>query len=143
MMFQISKTFLLSAWIILLLGKNPIPTKPRAYRLDVKLDRVILHTGKIMIAVYDNQHDFLIKPAIKRTVLLTNIKHTIVFTNLKGGEYAVTLFQDLDGDGKLNKVLSVPTEPYGLSNNPDNFPNWSETKFTINQNKLITIILKN
>jgi uncharacterized protein (DUF2141 family) len=142
-MFQTFKPLLLVVWAMMLLGKTPSTTKAPVYQLKIKIDKLILHTGKIMIAVYSNEHDFLTKPILKKKVSLEELKHDIVFTNLKVGDYAVTLFQDLDGDGKLNKIFSVPTEPYGLSNNPDGFPAWRETKFKINQNKTITITLKN
>lgn len=34
------------------------------------------------------------------------------------GRYAFRLFQDLDGDGKLDaNMLGIPSEPYGFSNN--------------------------
>ena len=116
---------------------------PPVFQLNVKVNHILLHRGKIMIAIYDNDHDFMKKPLQKRTVELADFKKDIIFSNLKEGEYAVALFQDLDGDNKLNKVASMPTEPYGLSNDPDGFPNWEETKFQINENATIIVTLKN
>ena len=37
-------------------------------------------------------------------------------------QYAVVVFQDEDGNGKMNRLLGmIPQEPYGLSRNPDVF----------------------
>ena len=37
--------------------------------------------------------------------------------NLPMGEYAVTIFQDVNEDGKMNKnMFGAPSEPYGFSN---------------------------
>lgn len=44
-------------------------------------------------------------------------KASIAFGSLAPGQYAVIVFHDEDGDGRLNKnVLGMPTEPYGFSN---------------------------
>ena len=41
-----------------------------------------------------------------------------VFTNIPVGTYAIAVFQDKNGDGKLNKNLfGIPKEPYGFSAN--------------------------
>ena len=37
-------------------------------------------------------------------------------------QYAVVVFQDEDGNGKMNRLLGmIPQEPYGLSRNPEVF----------------------
>ena len=37
-------------------------------------------------------------------------------------EYALMVFQDKDGDGKMNRLLGmIPQEPYGLSRSPEVF----------------------
>jgi len=39
------------------------------------------------------------------------------FRNLKPGSYALTVFQDLNGNGQLDRNLfGMPTEPFGFSN---------------------------
>src|SRR5512132_2270291 len=50
------------------------------------------------------------------------MKSAVVFTNLDPGQYAIILFHDVNGNGKLDKnALGVPTEPYGFSNNVQGF----------------------
>jgi len=41
-----------------------------------------------------------------------------VFPSVAAGRYAISVFQDVDGDGDLTQnLLTMPTEPYGFSNN--------------------------
>lgn len=43
---------------------------------------------------------------------------SVNFTNLAYGTYAVAVFQDINGNGKLDTGLfGIPKEPYGFSNN--------------------------
>lgn len=53
------------------------------------------------------------------------------FTDLESGEYALGLFQDLNGDEKLDITLvGLSLEPLGLSNdagNVDRDPRWGPT----------------
>ncbi len=57
----------------------------------------------------------------------------IVFTNVPGGVYAVSVFHDENMNQKLDKnFMGVPKEGYGASNNPKKKmgpPNFDETKF--------------
>ncbi len=42
---------------------------------------------------------------------------TVQFENLKPGTYAVSVFQDLNGNRKCDtNWIGIPTEPYGFSN---------------------------
>jgi uncharacterized protein (DUF2141 family) len=50
------------------------------------------------------------------------LKSAVIFSNLDPGRYAIILFHDENGNGKLDKnALGVPTEPYGFSNNVQGF----------------------
>jgi len=45
-------------------------------------------------------------------------KVTVVLKNLPEGQLALSLFQDANGNGKLDmNAMGMPTEPYGFSNN--------------------------
>ena len=60
---------------------------------------------------------------------------TINYTNLPDGEYAVQLFHDVDGNGKMNaNLFGMPTEPFAFSNNAvGNMgpAKWKDAKFTV------------
>jgi len=43
---------------------------------------------------------------------------TITWNDIPPGEYAIALYQDINGDGKLNKnFIGYPKEPFGFSRN--------------------------
>ena len=64
-----------------------------------------------------------------------DLQNTEINNLLSYGEYAVTLFVDLDGNKKLNKnFLGIPKEQYGFSNNVMGRmspPTFDQAKFTI------------
>lgn len=59
----------------------------------------------------------------------------IVFSDLKQGVYAVSVFHDENSNGKLDKnFMGLPKEGYGASNNPKKKmgpPNFEEAKFEL------------
>jgi len=36
--------------------------------------------------------------------------------NVEPGEYAIAVFQDLNGNGRIDRPFFIPTEPFGFSN---------------------------
>ena len=64
-----------------------------------------------------------------------DLQNTEINNVLSYGEYAVTLFVDLDGNKKLNKnFLGIPKEQYGFSNNVMGRmspPTFDQAKFAI------------
>ena len=61
----------------------------------------------------------------------------VVFTDLPGGVYAVSVFHDENMNEKLDKnFMGVPKEGYGASNNPKKKvgpPSFEETKFQLSE----------
>jgi uncharacterized protein (DUF2141 family) len=37
--------------------------------------------------------------------------------NVKPGRYAIAIYHDVNGNGRLDKTFFLPSEPYGFSNN--------------------------
>ena len=67
---------------------------------------------------------------------------TIVFSGLEAGSYAVLTYHDEDGNNQMNKRFGmIPTEGYGLSNNPRVMgpPAFKDSEFQINQDSEINI----
>jgi uncharacterized protein (DUF2141 family) len=71
------------------------------------------------LAVYDNENSF---GTPEKAVFLKTFFAKNPFREsfeLKSGEYAFAVFQDLNENGKLDKNwVGIPTEPYGFSNDP-------------------------
>lgn len=57
---------------------------------------------------------------------------------LKPGEYAASVYQDLNDDGECNRegLMRKPVEPFGFSNNVRprlGVPGWNRVKFTVDE----------
>jgi uncharacterized protein (DUF2141 family) len=68
--------------------------------------------------------------------------------SIPNGDYAIALYQDQNGNGKLDtNFFGIPTEPYAFSNNKVPFfsePSFEKCKFQFNkQNQQIIINLLN
>lgn len=94
--------------------------------------------GNIYVAIY-NRSDAFLDPqnACFKKIVPANrtAELKILLSDLPPGSYALSCFQDIDGNGVLNKnFFGVPTEPYGFSNNARprfRAPNWGEANFTL------------
>jgi uncharacterized protein (DUF2141 family) len=68
-----------------------------------------------------------------------------IFTGLPQGNYAVLIFHDENGNGKLDKnIFGIPKEGYGASNNPAKkmrAPTFDEAKFSLHSDKIIEVKL--
>lgn len=122
---------------------------PPTYRCTITVDGLKNMKGILYLGWYGNPSDFLkVDKAIhhqKVSVVNTNQK-VLVFDNIPGGTYAISLFLDVDGNGKLStNFLGIPTEKYAFSNNvkPAFRPaSFNESKFTVQGDKSMTIKLK-
>lgn len=123
---------ILSAALLSLLA---LPTN--ANELRVTVEGIRSQSGNILIGLYDSidtfnraiemsdKEGFLNDPGRFAGVALranAALKSSVVFTNLNPGLYAIILFHDRNGNGKLDKnFLGIPNEPYGFSNNAQGF----------------------
>jgi uncharacterized protein (DUF2141 family) len=74
--------------------------------------------GLVYFSVYDSAVNWLKKPFKSGTAILAGNAAKGVVIDLPAGDYAVTAFHDLNGNGKLDfNFLKIPVEPSGFSNN--------------------------
>jgi uncharacterized protein (DUF2141 family) len=115
--------------VLLILSILPV----NASELRITVEGIRSPHGTILIGLYDSletftraielsdKDGFLNDPSRFAAVALkanAAMKSAVVLTNLDPGPYAIILFHDENGNGKLDKnALGVPTEPYGFSNN--------------------------
>jgi len=93
-------------------------------------------TGVIYIAVFDDPAAWASGKA--KRVAIASAADAAPTANLSGlapGVYAARVFQDLDGDGKLdNNPFGLPVEPYGFSNGAQpnmGPPSFEDAAFTV------------
>lgn len=106
-----------------------------AFALDTEIRAMITSSGEISAGVFTAEDQFR-RPAVDRlTVTASGRTLRLTFPGLEPGEYAVGVYQDLNGNGRLDATVARnPTEPWGISNNPrpkDRPPTWDEAKFTL------------
>jgi uncharacterized protein (DUF2141 family) len=82
----------------------------------------------------------------KRVLRIAGISvATISFNNVPPGTYGVRGFLDTNGNGKLDRGLFGPTEPWGMSfhsGRPERWPRWDQIKFTVAEvDKSINIVM--
>lgn len=111
-------TTLLSAATLLLFGGASCTY---AADLTVVIQNIQQDTGNVMLGLFSTPEDFP-KTAIQG-MFVTAAKRdatgriTLVMRDLAPGQYAVSAFHDIDGNGKLNtNLMGMPIEPYGFSN---------------------------
>ena len=60
----------------------------------------------------------------------------LIYRDLPAGRYALSLFHDENGNGKLDSnMIGMPVEAYGFSNNPNVMrkPTWDEARFELGE----------
>jgi uncharacterized protein (DUF2141 family) len=118
------------------------------YTLTVNITGIKSIKGDIYGYLYTSEDGFPIKiskaNSFKKAKVITNTV-TLYFENLKTGTYAVSVYQDIDTNGKINQnFLGIPKEPVGVSNDAKGFmgpPKYEEAKFNLDSNKNIEIKL--
>ena len=129
---------------ILLLLSGFRPTTNTKLRVEVTNFKNKAST-KIFVSVF-SEKDFLEKSILTKSIVVTGNKVTIEF-DLPSGEYAVSTYQDINNNGKLDRYfIGKPKEPYGFSNNVKPFgpPSYKDCKFNLTSSpKLISISLIN
>jgi uncharacterized protein (DUF2141 family) len=117
------------------------------YHLKIMINNIKKPGAPILIKIWTNANYMKGKP-FKELTVRTGIENYIIIdvNDLNAGEYGISLFQDMNKNGKLDKSwVGKPTEPIGFSNNAAaNFgpPKYDEVKFTFMENKTLTIDLK-
>jgi uncharacterized protein (DUF2141 family) len=107
--------------------------------LRIVVGNVQSEQGSIVVWVYEKPDDWLseryrTQKAVKVAGHRENGTVTVEL-KLPAGEYALSVFQDLNDDGKLARnFIGLPKEPAGLSNNAvPRFgpPRYKDAKFTL------------
>lgn len=112
--------------------------------LKVKIEGIEESKGTIYLSLHDNADSF---PSDNNKAIRTgqienfNSVAEITFKDLKEGEYAVSVFQDLNGNKELDtNFVGFPKEPVGASNMTSlGRPKFSKCKFKLSEDKTITV----
>lgn len=104
--------------------------------LEVTFSGIRTPTGALFVALYDNEAAFSGgKPVGGYQLAVGGDSVATSIRGLKPGRYAIKVFHDVDGDGRMNtNAFGIPTEPYAASNNaPATMgpPAWADAVFEV------------
>ena len=101
--------------------------------------------GTMMVCLVKEKAEYLKDCFQGANVKVQGKETTAIFQDIPEGDYAVTIFHDKNGDGKLNtNFVGIPKEPYGFSNNPFAMfgpPSFEKCIFQVKGNTTINIAL--
>jgi uncharacterized protein (DUF2141 family) len=112
---------------------------PAGRCVSVDVHNVRPQQGQLFLAAYVSAETYNKRPLASTRVPAGDAITRVQLCGISGHEFAVTLYQDLDGDGKMAKnMLGLPTEPWGSTGKPGMFgPSWETGKVTLNGNPVI------
>jgi uncharacterized protein (DUF2141 family) len=137
---MISKTTLLL--FLFLCGKLSAQT----HSLTIQVTNIKNDKGKIGIAIYNSEKDFLKKHYEAKSTKAMMGQATIVVENLPIGYYAISLIHDANENDKMDtNLIGIPKEGFGFSNNVMGTfgpPSFEKAKVEVRSDKSISILLK-
>jgi uncharacterized protein (DUF2141 family) len=133
---------------LLALSAASLTSTALAGDLTIEISGITPGRGQIYVAVYDRPETFPTAGQQQTGQILESSGQSLVvhFKDLPPGEYAAVAFQDVNGNGKLDKnFIGMPTEPYGFSNAARGAagpPKFSAAAVTLNPDGTTRIVLK-
>jgi uncharacterized protein (DUF2141 family) len=87
-------------------------------KLEVTVKNIKEAKGTIRVGLFTNEKDFLKKAAEGKVVKASDAEVTVVFENLKQGDYAISVIHDENENGELDKnIMGIPKEGFAFGNN--------------------------
>ncbi len=125
------------------------PLLAQDLKVSLEVSNIPLKDGSLFIAWYSNVEDFEKGKMTysQKISIKTQSQSRITLDNIKAGEYAIKMFFDENGNGKIDtNFLGIPKEAYGFSNNvypATRAATYTESKITISEtNQTIKIKMK-
>lgn len=105
----------------------------------VEVHHVRPQQGQLMVAAYADAESFGKKAVAELRLPAGAALMRFELCGLGGSQVALTLFQDLDSDGRMARnPLGVPTEPWGASGKPGMMgPTWDTTRVALDGQTIV------
>jgi len=86
--------------------------------LEVTVKNIKEAKGEIRVGLFDNEKDFLEKAVIGKIVKASGAEVTVLFENVKPGDYGLSVFHDENENGELDSnFVGIPKEGFAFGNN--------------------------
>lgn len=116
------------------------------HRVELTVRGIEKMKGSVLVAVYNSEESFMKKHLVAKKVNVSGSEVTVVFENVKPGDYAITTFHDENNNNKLDtNFFGIPNESYGFSNDARGAfgpPSFEKAKVKVDGNKKLVINLK-
>lgn len=89
-------------------------------KITVNFSNIKIIQGQIYVGLYTSEGDFMKDDENFRNCITPVSDNTAqcILENIPNGKYAISVFHDENGNGKLDTgMFGIPKEPYGFSNN--------------------------
>ena len=138
-------------YLLLILGLLPAgicsTVAPMKASLKVEVRNVRAPKGAVYIALFKAGTDFPGGKPMEGKKVDANGKTTQTVFSVDPGNYAIAVYHDENGNGKMDKrMLGIPKEPYGFSNNFRplmSAPKFSDCQFSVGEGgKTVSIELR-
>jgi len=141
---------LISIFVVAVAARAALPDKEPATAIRVHIEGLHSDRGQVICALFAAADDFpkRVDQAFARTTAQIMARHaTCEFPNVPAGIYAISVFHDENGNGKLDtNWLGIPREGVGASNNPKprmGPPKFAAAKFQHSQGSMdVEIIMR-
>jgi uncharacterized protein (DUF2141 family) len=104
-------------------------------KLEVTVTNIKEAKGTIRVGLFDSEEKFLKNAVDGKIVKANHDQVTVVFENLKPGNYAASVIHDENENGDLDKnMIGIPSEGFGFGNDAMGTfgpPSFDESKITI------------
>jgi uncharacterized protein (DUF2141 family) len=114
-------------------------------QLQVSVENIRATKGTIRVGIFNSEDKFL-KDAVEGKVVKADSRVTVIFENLKPGDYAVSVIHDENENGDLDSnVLGMPTEGFAFGNNAMGLfgpPSFEKAKVTLMNGSTVQQTLK-
>ena len=85
--------------------------------VTIEITEVLPNQGKIIMAIFNSKNGYKKNIPYKELKVESTSDTLFVNETLPSGEYVISIFQDKNGNGKLDTYLfNIPKEPIGLTN---------------------------
>ena len=108
--------------------------------VTIEISEVSPNQGKIIIAIFNSKSGYKKNIPYKALTVDSTSDTLLIDETLPSGEYVISMFQDENGNGKLDKYFfGIPKEPIGITNFfKKGIPRgYSKLKIQVNEDKMI------
>ena len=126
------------------LASAPPPARAQACA-QLEVQNVRPDTGLLMIAAYADAASFRKTPVVATQMKAGTATMTVPLCGLAGSSVALTLFQDLNGNGKLDaNAFGIPSEPWGASGKTTAMtaPSWESSAVPLDGTTIVVKLSK-